>query len=141
MLQICNESKEIKYYLKLSSIEFLINKDLDIAEKNYLECLRVANITNDYSKTNVLVMLSEIYCFKNDLKKAIEYTRQALELKPYDRQILLHLAGYYAMDKQFSQARPIFESLLSCEPKNEYYQYLIKTLDEDEKNYKQTESD
>ena len=67
------------------------------------------------------------------MKKAIEYTREALELKPYDRQILLHLAGYYAMDKQFSQARSIYEKLLKCEPRNEYYQYLVKTLEEDEK--------
>ena len=81
------------------------------------------------------------YYLKNDLNKAISYTKQALELQPYDKDNLIHLAGYYALNKEFSKARPIFESLLSSEPKNEYYQYLIKTLDEDEKNYKQTESD
>ena len=134
LLKIIENCKEVKYYLKLSSIEYLITKDLDVAENNYLECLKIAEAP--YYRADVLAKLGETYYFKNDLNKAIDYTKQALELQPYDKDNLIHLAGYYALNKDFSQARPIFESLLSSEPKNEYYQYLIKTLNDDEKSHK-----
>ena len=132
MLQILKSSNDIKYYIKLTRIEYLITKDLDVAESNFMQCLNATN--SYYHKATILALLSEIYFFKNNLDKAIEYVKKSLELQPYDKQSLIHLAGYYALNKEFSKARPIYERLLKDEPKNEYYQYLIKTLDEDEKS-------
>lgn len=134
VLEILKTSNNIKYYIKLSSIEYLINKDLDIAESNYLQCL---NGTDSYFyKAEILTNLGRIYYLKNDLDKAIEYTKKSLELQPYDKNTLVYLANYYAIDKQFSKARPIYERLLKDNSKNEYYQYLIKTLEEDERENK-----
>lgn len=120
----------VEYYLKLTTVEYLINNDLELAEKNYFQCLEHAGT---YYKASILARLSEIYYLKKDLKKAIEYAEKSLELQPYDKHTLLYLANYYALDKQFSKARPIYERLLKDDNENEYYQYLIKTLDEDEK--------
>lgn len=132
IFRILKNGNEIIYYLKLISIEYAINKDSDIAEKNYLECLKL-NPPSFY-KAIILAKLSEIYYMRdNDLNKAMEYIKKALEIQPYNKDFLVLLAGYYALNKQFKEARPIYERLLRDDPKNECYQYFIKTLDEDEK--------
>ncbi len=132
LLKIIKNSKEVNYYLKLSNIEYLITKDLAVAESNYLECLKAAK--SYYYRAEVLVQLGKINYLKNNLNKAIEYTKQALELQPYNKRYLVYLANYYALNKQFTEARPIYERLLENDPKNEYYHYLIETLSEDEKS-------
>ena len=134
ILETLQIRSSVEYYLKLTTIEYLINNDLDLAEQNYFQCLEYAGTY--YYKASILARLSEIYYLKKDLNKAIEYAEKSLELQPYDKHTLLYLANYYALNKQFSKARPIYERLLKDDNNNEYYHYLIKTLDEDERENK-----
>lgn len=134
ILKLLEQRKDIKYYLDLINIDFLINKDLDLAEKNYLQCLKSAK--SPFYRAKIFFRLSQVYYMKTDLNKAIEYAEQSVENSPYDKEALLYLANYYALNKQFSKARPIYEKLLNDDKNNKYYKYLIKTLDEDEQESK-----
>lgn len=134
VLKILETNKSVEYYLKLADIFYFIDNDLDLAEENYLKCLDKP--ISLFSKANTLFRLSKIYYLKGELNKAIEYVEKSIELLPYNKEALLYLANYYALNKQFLKARPIYEKLLKDDKNNEYYKYLIKTLDEDERENK-----
>ena len=126
-----NKSVDLSYKIKETTLDFILHNNINETEKKYLDLLKEAQ--SYYDIANLFGRLSEIYYLKEDLNKAIEYAEKSLELQPYDKHTLLYLANYYALNKQFSKARPIYERLLKDDTKNEYYKYLIKTLEEDEK--------
>ena len=127
-----NKSIELSYRIKEVTLDFILY--INETEKRYLELLK--ETTSYYDIANIFARLSDIYYLKKDLNKAIEYAEKSLELQPYDKHTLVYLANYYALNKQFSKARPIYERLLKDDNNNEYYHYLIKTLDEDERENK-----
>jgi len=129
-----NKSIEVSYRIKEVTLDFILYKNINETEKRYLELLK--ETTSYYDIANIFARLSDIYYLKKDLNKAIEYAEKSLELQPYDKHTLVYLANYYALNKQFSKARPIYERLLKDDNNNEYYHYLIKTLDEDERENK-----
>lgn len=129
-----NKSIELSYRIKEVTLDFILYKNINETEKRYLELLK--ETTSYYDIANIFARLSDIYYLKKDLNKAIEYAEKSLELQPYDKHTLVYLANYYALNKQFSKARPIYERLLKDDNNNEYYHYLIKTLDEDERENK-----
>ncbi|MDD3052878.1 MAG: DUF3808 domain-containing protein [Endomicrobiaceae bacterium] len=121
-------SPKTTYFIELVKISFLINKNLEAAETNYLKILDAVNGNNFLC----LFELSRIYYLKNDIKNAIEYAQKATDLKKYDILCLGNLAKFYTMNGEYKKSIDTSLRLLELDKENKgYYYYNISLLYKD----------
>lgn len=119
-------------FIELTRISFLINKNIEEAEANYLNILDKTNGEN----FSCFFALSEIYFLKKDIPKAVEYAQKAANLRENNIVSLENLAQLYAINREYRKAIDISLKLLKLNgEKKEYYYYNISLLYRDlEKN-------
>lgn len=122
-------------FIELTRISFLINKNIEEAEANYLNILDKTNGEN----FQCFFALSEIYYLKKDIPKAVEYAQKAANLRENDIVSLENLAQLYAINREYQKAVDTSLKLADINKDNrEYYYYNISLLYKDLTNIKQS---
>ncbi|MGE4384300.1 MAG: glycosyltransferase family 39 protein [Endomicrobiaceae bacterium] len=128
-------SPNVTNFIELTRISFLINKNIEEAEANYLNILDKTNGEN----FQCFFALSEIYYLKKDIPKAVEYAKKAANLRENDIVSLENLAQLYAINREYRKAIDISFKLLKLnKEKKEYYYYNISLLYRDLENNQQS---
>lgn len=96
----------------LLGVAQLINGNYDEALPNFDEALK-----RDSKSTITLLYRAEAMIAKNRVKEAIEDLRSALAIEPLTR-TKLRLAAAYSQIKQYGEAIPLYQEVLTAEPSN-----------------------
>ncbi len=88
-LELINEARKLNdlYEYKITACNILMTQD------KYEEAKKILfKILEEEERTEAVFYLSQIYYFEGDMKKAVEYAKQAYAMDPNDKLILKHVA-------------------------------------------------
>lgn len=118
-----------KYYaqaLKMNGTYFLLERDFDNAEKNYLQAFKLANQLNDLKvKSGVLSNLGTLYGWQDKRELALKYYKKSialndsLGLKENNIRPYINIAITLSIDSQLEKANSyLFKALDIAESNN-----------------------
>ncbi|GEM_PF-952246 len=130
--EIMNEyAPKFKYYnfiLNLGNI-LTAEKKYDEAEKLFLEALK--NKNEKYIEYLYCLNLSNIYLYKMDFAKSIEFAKKSSELAPHNTSPFIMLSKIYAVRGEYQKAVDILLFLLKNDKRNLSYLENLALLYED----------
>jgi len=127
-----SENNRPEYHSTLGKINILKN-NIQEAVNNFEEALKID--TDDFDANNRLglVYLGEINDEIWDYAKALKYNEKAYELSP-DASTMQNLAINYFTLRKYTDAQPLFESIINFNPNNalaKYFMGLISYMQKD----------
>jgi lipopolysaccharide biosynthesis regulator YciM len=107
------KKKEKVMDLYSQGVNDLLSKKRDQALKSFQKILEW-----NPKNTDVLLRIGEVYRYKGNLGKAIEYHSQARSLSPDNLSVLFALAKDFRRFGQPAEAAEIYQSILKIDPRN-----------------------
>lgn len=96
-----------------------------IENNNYDQKLLDDILSNHIHKTNFLARVADLLCSKKQCKQAVNFYKQAIELRPKQVSLFVKLGDAYYYNDEIENASETYNQALAIEPQNEQANFQL----------------